>query len=153
MKRKIRHILPRISVVLVVFVAIFMVVPRDVCIARLVADSCQCLPSEKATSSCACCKPGKSVMNCCNDNSLPTAPADDTTETSNFCFSISSDLSQLKSAERIQTVDIADTIIAMLPLSFAVVSAGPVHALAPVSDLIPGRDELHLHRENCVFII
>lgn len=153
MKRKIRHIMPRISVLLVLFVTIFMVVPRDVCIARMVADSCQCPPSQEAASSCCCSHPGKIALGCGGSTSAPAGQSDDTTETSNFCFSISSELSQLKSAERIQTVDIAETIIAMLPLSLEVTSAGSLHALAPLSDLTPGRNELHLHRDNCVFLI
>ncbi len=145
--------MPRISVVLVVFVAIFMVVPRDVCIAQMVADSCQCPLSEEAAPSCCCGHPGKSLSICSGSTSAPADQSDNTTDTSNFCFSISSELSQLKSAERIQTVEIAETLIAILPLSLEVTSAGPLHALAPVSDLIPGKDDLHLHRENCVFII
>jgi hypothetical protein len=152
MKRHMRHILSPLSALLLVFVAIFAALPHDVCISKVIAQElCPCAASSDAGDNCCCCGDDSNAL--CGGGAGGHASHDDEAPgTSSTCFSISSDQSQVTSVERVSIPAPVYMVLAVLPLPLDLSAAQPEIARQS-QEVEPGRDDVHLHRDNCVFLI
>lgn len=154
MKRQIRHIMPLCSALLMVFVAIFVVLPRDVCLGKVIADSCHCAHSTIESAECHCCNLGKKIFGCADHSGNTATPDSNTSDNPpRTCFSVSSEHSQLKSAERIHSLSIEQAVIAILPLPVEITVGRQTVISDPGTDHTRSRGDIHIHRDNCVFLI
>jgi hypothetical protein len=152
MKRRLRHILPPLSAIMVILVALFVALPHDICISKVVsADACECAPSASSNGPCCCCGDATSATSC-GDKSATDSHDHEAPASGSSCFSISSDQAQMTGPERVHAPAVAYAVVAVLPLPIEVSAAQP-KAVTVSADATPGRDEVHLHRDNCVFLI
>lgn len=152
MKRHLRKSLPFFSIVLVLLAGLYLVLPHDVCISKLVAtNACVCPPELHANDACGCCGPDADVL-ACGDHAGAEEHSSDSEPAGSSCFSISSDQSQMTGAERASNPAPLLAVVAILPLPLEV-SAGQETAIAAADQGLAIRDQLDLHRDNCVYLI
>jgi len=151
-----RQIFPFLSIVLVALVGIFMVLPHDACISKLVAASnCECAPQASDDGACCCCGPVKAVPMCGTSDDATShgnegQPAQKSSTSS--CFSISSDLTQMTGPDRAPVATPYYAVVAVLPLAFDLPVASDQPIAAADDAPVPGR-RIRVYQDNCVYLI
>src|SRR5690349_3321356 len=116
MKRQLRHILSPLSAVMVILVALFVALPHDICISKVVsADACECAPSANSNGPCCCCGDSSKGLTC-GDKAGEASHSDEAPESGSSCFSISSDQAHMTGPERVHAPALAYAVVAILPL-------------------------------------
>lgn len=140
---------------LVVLTGMWLALPHDVCLTKLVAQAgCVCPEhSDAQASNCSCCS-AASVLACGHDGvdvtDSETSETDSTPASS--CFSISSDISRMTGPERAPSAAPVMAVVAVLPLPLEVgtIETASVYSL---DDNNPALDRHTIHKDNCVYII
>src|SRR5690606_23484962 len=144
MKRQFRKSLSFISTLLVLLAGLYLVLPHDVCISKLVAaNACVCAPSVHADDACGCCGPAAGVLACGDHAAAAEHGSNKSESTGSSCFSISSDQSQMTGAERVNPPAPLMTVVAILPLPLEV-SAGNETVIAAADQDSAIQDQLGL---------
>lgn len=153
MKRQFRKSLSYISPLLVLLAGLYLVLPHDVCISKLVAaNACVCAPTAHSSDACGCCGPDAGMLACGDHGAADEQSSDSSEPAGSFCFSISSDQSQMTGAERAHNPAPLMAVVAILPLPLEV-SAGNETVFAAADQDSAIEDRLGLHRDNCVYLI
>lgn len=152
MRKRFRHNVTRLSVMLVVLTGLWLVLPHDVCLTKLVAQSgCVCPEhSESQASNCSCCS-ADNVLACGHDGENGMESETDSTP-ANTCFSISSDISRMTGPERAPDAAPVMAVVAVLPLPLeaGIIETAPVYSSEGNN---PALDRHSIHQDNCVYII